>query len=138
VAAYYHGRFLTRLFGRRIARRFRRPSVSRTILRLVRLAGLLADGIVAASVLGFRLGNIVLSVTVFSAVVGIVLAPIIGTIISGVFVLADEPCGVGDTIELVDSDRTGFVDGVTLQYTNIFTLDNTFLVVPSGAMRSAT
>lgn len=133
--AWYTSRLINRLLGRRIARRFRRPSVSRTVLRLVRSGVFTIAFFAVLNVYGLSLGNIALSVTVFSAVIGIVLAPIVGSIISGVFVLADQPYEVGDMIELLDRNQRGFVEDITLRYTKIFTLENTFLVIPNGSMR---
>jgi hypothetical protein len=86
---------------------------------------------------GLNLGNIALSVTVFSAVMGVILAPIVGSVISGVFLLADQPYEIGDMIELAGDGeaKRGFVEDITLRYTKIFTLDNTFLVIPNGNIR---
>ncbi len=135
VLGYYLSRLVVHLVGRRAARRFKRPSVTRTVLRSVRLAvGLLAV-FFALWILGLRLGDIVLSVTVFSAVLGIVLAPIIGSVISGLFVLADQPYEIGDLVELTDVDQQGYVEDITLRYTKVFTLDNTFLVIPNSSIR---
>jgi len=127
-------KFLVRLLGRPIARRFERQSVAQTVLGFIRASTVILATLVAGSIVGLGLGDIVLSVTVFSAVLGIVLAPIVGSIINGVFVLADNPYEIGDMIELEDG-RRGFVDDITLRYTKIFTLDNTFLVVPNSSMR---
>jgi small-conductance mechanosensitive channel len=127
-------KFLVRLLGRPIARRFERQSVAQTVLGLTRVSTIIIATFVAGSIVGLGIGDIVLSVTVFSAVLGIVLAPIVGSIINGVFVLADNPYEIGDMIELEDG-RRGFVDDITLRYTKIFTLDNTFLVVPNSSMR---
>lgn len=127
-------KYVVRLLGRPVARHFRRQSVAQTILRFVRLSIILTGGGVAAGILGFELGNIVLSVTVFSAVLGIVLAPIVGSIINGVFVLADQPYEIGDMIEL-DNGTRGFVEEINLRYTKVFTLDNTFLVMPNSNIR---
>ena len=127
-------RYVVRLVGRPIAKRFRRQSVAQTVLRLVRLGVVAVAVVAAAGVLGFELGNVVLSVTVFSAVLGIVLAPIVGSVINGLFILADQPYEIGDMIELADG-RRGFVDEITIRYTKLFTLDNTFLVVPNSTMR---
>jgi small-conductance mechanosensitive channel len=135
VLGFYLSKLLVRLLGRRAARRFRRPSVTRAVLRSTRLAIIFLAFVFALSILGLQLGDIVLSVTVFSAVLGIVLAPIIGSVISGLFVLADQPYEIGDLIELTDLDRRGFVEDVTLRYTKIFTLDNTFLVIPNSTIR---
>ena len=127
-------RYVVRLVGRPIAKRFERQSVAQMVLRLVRLGVVLVALGAAANVLGLQFGDIVLSVTVFSAVLGIVLAPIVGSTINGLFLLADQPYEIGDMIELDDS-RRGFVDDITIRYTKMFTLDNTFLVIPNSAVR---
>jgi len=133
--AYVVSRLLVQLLGRRIARRFRRPSLTRTALRGVRVGVFLFALLTILSIYGYRLSDIALSVTVFSAVVGVILAPIVGGIISGVFLLADQPYEIGDMIELADSGQRGFVEDITLRYTKMFTLDNTFIVIPNGSMR---
>ena len=127
-------KLLVRLLGRPVARRFDRQSVAQTVLGGVRGLTIGLSLIAAASLVGFQIGNVVVSVGVFSAVVGIILAPIVGNVLNGVFVLADQPFEIGDMIELNDGTR-GFVDDITIRYTKIFTLDNTFLVVPNGNIR---
>jgi small-conductance mechanosensitive channel len=134
VAGVVLSKFLVRLLGRPVARRFHRQSVAQTVLGLIRITTVVVATFVAGSIVGLGIGDIVLSVTVFSAVLGIVLAPIVGSIINGLFVLADNPYEIGDMIELEDG-RQGFVEDITLRYTKILTLDNTFLVVPNSAMR---
>jgi len=128
-------RLVVRLFGRRIAQFFRRPSLTRTALRGIRVGIYLSALVTILGVWGLRIADISLSVAVFSAVVGVVVAPIVGSFISGIFLLADQPYEIGDMIELADRDQRGFVEDITLRHTKIFTLDNTFLVIPNGAMR---
>ena len=137
VFSWAVARLLTRLLGRRIARRLERPSLTRTAIRGIRLAVYLLGFLTVLRIYGLDLGNIALSVTVFSAVVGVILAPIVGGVISGVFLLADQPYEIGDMVEISGSgDPTrGFVEDITLRYTKIFTLDNTFVVIPNGNMR---
>lgn len=127
-------RYVVRLLGRPVARQFKRQSVAQTVLRLIRLAVVLIALGGAARILGLEVGDLVLSVTVFSAVLGIVLAPIVGSIINGVFVLADQPYEIGDLIELEDG-RRAFVDEITINYTKLLTLDNTSLVIPNSSIR---
>jgi small-conductance mechanosensitive channel len=134
VVGYFASRYVTRLVGRPVARRFRRQSVAQMALRSIRLSILFASGVAAANIVGLEFGNIVLSVTVFSAVLGIVLAPIVGSVISGLFILADQPYEIGDMVELEDG-RRGFVEEITIRYTKLFTLDNTFLVIPNSGIR---
>ncbi|SFR60136.1 mechanosensitive ion channel family protein [Halorubrum sodomense] len=126
--------FLVRLIGRPVARRVSRQSVAQTIVRGVRAGTIGAALLVGLSAAGFQFEELLLGTAVFSAVIGIVLAPLVGNFINGVFILADQPFEIGDMIELEDG-TTGFVEDITIRYTKIFTLDNTFLVVPNGTMR---
>jgi small conductance mechanosensitive channel len=131
----YLSKFLVRLIARPVARRFQRQSVAQTVLRGVRVGTVIFAAFVAADVLDLGIGNVVLSVTVFSAVLGIVLAPIVGSILNGLFVLADQPYEIGDMVEFVDTGQRGFVDDITLRYTKVFTLENSFLVLPNASIR---
>lgn len=134
--AWYTSKLVSQIMGRRIARRFQRPSVSRTILRSIRLS-IIGAGIlfIVSGIYGYPVSNIALSFTVFSAVVGIVLAPLVGSVISGLFILTNQPYEVGDMIEIADTEQRGFVEDITINYTKIFTTDNTFIVIPNGTMR---
>ena len=140
--AWYGSKLVVRLLSRRVARRFRRPSVVQTVLGSIRSAIMLLAIFVAAGITGvLRIGDIVLSATVLTGATILVLTPIIGSVVNGFLILADQPYEIGDMIEFVDStDRTrdgqrGFVEDITFRYTKIFTLDNTFIVVPNGTMR---
>ena len=127
-------KYVVRLLGRPIARRFVRQSVAQTMLRATRLGIILLFAFSGLGAAGIKLGNIVLSVGVFSAVVGIILAPIVGSIVNGLFVLADQPYEIGDMIELTDG-TTGFVEDITLRFTKVLTMDNTFAVIPNSVIR---
>jgi len=135
VVGYLVSRLLVELLGRRIARRFKRPSITQMVLRGIKVGVFLFALLTILGIYGFELSDIALSVTVFTAVIGVILAPIVGSVISGMFLLADQPYEIGDMIELAERGQRGFVEDITLRYTKIFTLDNTFLVVPNGTMR---
>jgi small-conductance mechanosensitive channel len=136
VVGWYLSVLVVRVLGRPVARRFRRPSVTRTVLRSIRITVLLvAVGAAAVQVGLFQPGEVLISVTVLTAVLGIILAPIVGSIINGLFVLADQPYEIGDMVELADRGQRGFVEDITLRYTKMLTLDNTFTVIPNSTIR---
>ncbi|WP_075936785.1 mechanosensitive ion channel domain-containing protein [Halosegnis longus] len=135
VVGYYASKLARRLLGRRIARRFKRQSISQTVLRATQMSIFVVAIFTALAVFGIRISDLAISLSVFSAVIGIVLAPLIGSIISGFFILSEQPYEIGDMIQLADRDTYGFVEEITLRYTKLFTLDNTFLVLPNGGMR---
>ncbi|AUX08535.1 mechanosensitive ion channel protein MscS [Halalkaliarchaeum desulfuricum] len=134
IAGIYLSKYLLRLLGRPIASQFVRPSIAQTVLRGIRLSVIVLALFFSGWLAGLGFPDIVLSVAVFSAVVGIILAPLVGSIINGLFVLADQPFEIGDMIELDDGTQ-GFVEDMTIRYTKIFTLDNTFIVIPNANIR---
>lgn len=135
VIGWYLSKLTVRIIGRTVARRIKRPSVTRTVLRGIRVSVLLVTGVIAARILGFGGVEILLSVTVISAVIAIVLAPLVGSLINGLFVLADRPYEIGDMIEVADAGHVGFVEDITIRYTKIFTLQNTFIVIPNSEIQ---
>ncbi|SMO88586.1 mechanosensitive ion channel family protein [Halorubrum cibi] len=134
VAGALLARVIVRIIGRPVARRFSRQSVAQTVVRGVRAGTVTAAFLTGLWVVGFQFTDLLIGTAVLSAVVGIILAPLVGNFINGVFVLADQPFEIGDMIELDDGTQ-GFVEDITIRYTKIFTIDNTFRVVPNGAMR---
>ena len=137
VVGWYVSKLVVRAVGRTIARQFQRPSITQTVLRGIRASVLLVALLIVARIFDLDQGNILLSGVVFSAVVAVILAPIVGSVISGLFVLADQPFEIGDMIELSDGNggQKGFVEDITLRYTKMFTLDNTFIVIPNSTIR---
>jgi small-conductance mechanosensitive channel len=135
VIGWYASRLAVRLFARPVAQSFERQSLTRTVLRLIRLSVMLVAIVIAAGIIGVGAGNILLSATVLAAAVGIILAPIVGNYVSGMFVLADQPYEIGDMIEIIDTEQRGFIEDITLRYTKILTEDNTVLVIPNATIR---
>jgi small conductance mechanosensitive channel len=135
LLAWYSANLLVRLLSRRVARRFRRPSVTRAVLRSVRIGVMFFAVLTALAFVGVQLGDLLLSVTVLAAAVGVVLAPIIGNVISGLFVLADQPYEIGDMVVLPDSEQRGFVEDITLRYTKISTIHNAVHLIPNETIR---
>ncbi|ELZ15726.1 MscS Mechanosensitive ion channel [Natrinema thermotolerans DSM 11552] len=136
VVGWYLSKLAVRIAGRTVARRIERPSVTRTVLRGVRLTVFLWAAGIAAGIIGVGNTQILLSVTVISAVIAIVLAPIAGSLINGFYVLADRPYEIGDMIEVTDAGHRGFVEDITIRYTKIFTLQNTFIVIPNSEIHA--
>ncbi|WP_224268786.1 mechanosensitive ion channel family protein [Haloprofundus salinisoli] len=134
LAGVYLSKLVVRLLGRPVAKRFARQSVAQIVLSGIRIAVVLLSMFVALGAYNVTFPDIFVFGTVFTAVVGIVLAPIIGSVINGLFVLADQPYEIGDMIEL-DTGERGFVEEITIRYTKMFTLDNSFLVLPNSSIR---
>jgi len=125
-----------RYAGRPVYNWVGRESVASTMLRLVKYTIIVVSVLLGLRVsFGFSPTSLLLTATVFSAVVGIILAPLVGDFINGIFVLSDQPYEVGDMVEILDTGKMGFVEEMTIRYTKVFTIDNTFLVIPNSEIR---
>lgn len=134
VLAWHLANVVVRYAGRPVAQRFERPSLTQAVLQAIRVTVLTVAAVVAALIVGLQPSELALSVTIFTAILAVVLAPLVGRFISGFFVLADRPFEIGDLVELGDGGMRGYVEDVTLRYTKLFTVDNTFIVVPNSTM----
>lgn len=134
VVGWYLSKLVVRLAGRTVAQRIERPSVTRSVLRFIRLSVLAVTVVVIARIMDVGNTQILVSVTVISAVIAVVLAPLVGSLINGFFVIADRPFEIGDMIEVTDEQHRGFVEDITIRYTKIFTLDNTVIVIPNSVI----
>ncbi|NKE37532.1 mechanosensitive ion channel family protein [Natronococcus sp. JC468] len=136
LVAWYGSRLVTEASRPQVLERMQRRSVAEVLLRAVRAAVLVLATFAVLGIYGVELSDLVLSATILSAVIGVTLAPVASDIVGGFFILANRPYEVGDMIELVDREESGYVVDVTLRYTKIRTLENTFLVVPNSTIRS--
>lgn len=135
AVGYQIANTVVRYAGRPVYHRVPRESVAAVILRTIKFLIVFGAFMLALRVsFGITLTSFLLTATVFSVVIGVVLAPLVGDIINGVFVLGDQPYEIGDMVEL-DTGEKGFVDDVTIRYTKIFTMDNTFLIIPNSEIR---
>ncbi|WP_255168766.1 mechanosensitive ion channel family protein [Natrononativus amylolyticus] len=135
LGAWYGSKLLARASRPTVVERFERQSVADILLRLFRALVVTVAVLVVLGIFGVELSELVLSVTILSVVVGVILTPVASDFVGGFFVLANRPYEVGDMIELVDREESGHVVDVTLRYTKIRTLENTFLVVPNSTIR---
>lgn len=134
VIAWYGSKLLARVIRPNVTRYFRRRSVTDIVLRLLRAVTMVGAFFFALGVFGVEVTNLLFSVTVLSAVLAVILAPIATDLVSGFLILVNRPYEINDMIEIVDEEKRGYVEDITLRYTKILTLENTFLVIPNSTI----
>ncbi|MFW6320957.1 MAG: mechanosensitive ion channel family protein [Halohasta sp.] len=134
VVAWYGAKYVARLVRPGVVTQLQRVSVAETLLGVFRAVVMVFALFTVANVFGYEPENILLSVTVLTAAIAYILAPLLGSLINGLFVLVNRPYEVGDMIELVDTDQLGYVREITLRYTKVLTLENTTLVIPNDSI----
>ena len=129
AVSWYGGKVLAQAIRPGLVTYLQRVSVAETVLGVFRAIVMVFALFTVANVFGYEPENILLSVTVLTAAIAYIMAPLIGSLINGLFVLINRPYEVGDMIELVDTEQFGYVKEITLRYTKILALDNTTLVI---------
>ena len=134
VGSWYGGKIVARAVRPWAITHLQRVSVAETILGALRAIVMVFALFTIANVFGYEPENVLLSVTVLTAAIAYILAPLLGSLINGLFVLVNRPYEVGDMIKLEDTDQLGYVREITLRYTKVHTLENTTLVIPNDSI----
>lgn len=74
---------------------------------------------------------------VLAVVAGIASQEALGSMVSGLMILAFRPFSIGDVIRYVDNDISGVVEEITLRHTIVRTWENKRMIVPNSKMNSA-
>ena len=74
---------------------------------------------------------------VIAVVAGLAAQEALGSVVSGMMILAFKPFKMGDVVRYVDNDITGTVEEITLHHTAIRTFENKRVIIPNSKMNSA-
>lgn len=110
------------------------PTIQEAISRYVRLAVLVVAFFVAAGVAGYGdlIGDSALVVAAGTLAIGVAGQTVIGSLVSGLVLVADPEFSVGDYIEW--ADREGTVQSITLRVTRVLTPGGELVTVPNTAL----
>ena len=107
------------------------PTIQEAVSRYVRLLVLVVAFFVAAGVAGYGdlIGDSALVIAAGTLAVGVAAQAVIGSLVSGLVLVADPEFNVGDYIEWADNEGT--VQSITLRVTRILTPDGELVTVPN-------
>lgn len=132
-AVFLVGRFVVAPVVERTARQRNRNNrtLVEAVSRYVRLLAVVVALVVGISAAGYGdlLGDSALVVAAGTIVVGVAGQAVIGSLVSGVALVADPEFNVGDYIEWPDDERV--VRSITLRVTRVQTQDCTLVTVPN-------
>ena len=74
---------------------------------------------------------------VIAVVAGLAAQEALGSVVSGMMILAFKPFKMGDVVRYVDNDITGTVEEITLHHTAVRTFENKRVIIPNSKMNSA-
>jgi len=107
------------------------PTIQEAVSRYVRLLVLVVAFFVAAGTAGYGdlIGNSALVIAAGTLAVGVAGQTVIGSLVSGLVLVADPEFNVGNYIEW--ADREGTVQSITLRVTRVLTPDGELVTVPN-------
>ena len=74
---------------------------------------------------------------VLAVVAGLAAQEALGSVVSGMMILAFKPFKMGDVVRYVDNDIVGTVEEITLHHTAVRTFENKRVIIPNSKMNSA-
>ena len=144
VVTLIASRLVNRLMCRLIERQKKVNSGSATILaffRYVAVAAVYFAGfaVIVSNIPALSAGvNKVLAAGGILAVIGGLAAQeALGSVVSGLMILAFKPFVIGDVVRCVDTNISGVIEEITLRHTAIRTYENKRVIVPNSVMNSA-
>jgi len=123
------------LVARYVHRRNRNnPTIREAVSRYVRLLVVVVAFFVAAGVAGYGdlIGDSALVIAAGTLAVGVAGQTVIGSIVSGLVLVADAEFNVGNYIEWADGEGT--VQSITLRVTRVLTPDGGLITVPNTTL----
>lgn len=140
--------WLARLVGRgmrhMVEQRRKTDTGSATILAFLRYIAIAAIyfaglAIVVSSIptLSAALTKLLAAGGVLAVVAGLAAQEALGSVVSGLMILAFKPFVIGDVVRYLDLDISGVVDEITLHHTTIRTWENKRVIIPNSKMNSA-
>lgn len=135
---------VNRLMKKLVDRHRKTNSSIATVLGFVRyiavVAVYFAGGMVivgAIPVLSSAVRTLLATGGVIAVVAGLAAQEALGSVVSGVMILAFKPFKMGDVVRYVDNDITGCVEEITLHHTAVRTFENKRVIIPNSKMNSA-
>ena len=123
------------LIARYVERRNRNnPTIREAVSRYVRLLSLVVAFFAAAGFAGYGdlVGDSALVIAAGTLAIGVAGQTVVGSIVSGLVLVADSEFNVGNYIEWTDGEGT--VQSITLRVTRVLTPDGELITVPNTAL----
>mgnify|MGYP001625451921 CR=1 FL=1 len=74
---------------------------------------------------------------VIAVVAGLAAQEALGSVVSGMMILAFKPFRMGDVVRYIDNDISGVIEEITLHHTAIRTWENKRVIIPNSKMNSS-
>lgn len=101
---------------------------------VVSVIGVLSSTI---DVVGDILNKLLAAGGIITVVAGLASQEALGSMVSGMMILAFKPFEIGNVVRYMDSDISGVVEEITVHHTTIRTWENKRVIIPNSKMNSA-
>ena len=140
----WSARFVSRLLHRLVERQKESDPGKATVLSFLRYAAIAAVYFVGLSIivsnipfLSAGINKVLAAGGVIAVVAGFAAQEALGSVVSGMMILAFKPFVIGDVVRYIDNDISGVIEEITLHHTAIRTWENKHVIIPNSKMNSA-
>lgn len=144
LATWAASRVVDRVMRRLVERHRGRDDGMATVLAFVRYVAVtavyFAGFIIIVSSIPLLSGAVKTVLTaggVIAVVGGLAAQEALGSVVSGVMILAFKPFKMGDVVRYVDNNISGVIEEITLHHTTIRTMESKRVIIPNSKMNSA-
>lgn len=137
-------RLVSRFMRRMIELQKQKNSANATVLaffRYVAIAAVYFAGfaVIVSNIpfLSAGLNKVLAAGGVIAVVAGFAAQEALGSVVSGMMILAFKPFVIGDVVRYLDNDISGVIEEITLHHTTIRTWENKRVIIPNSKMNSA-
>lgn len=137
-------KLVSRIFRKMIERQKLVSSGNATVLAFLRYVAVAAVyfagfAVIVSNIpfLSAGLNKVLAAGGVIAVVAGFAAQEALGSVVSGMMILAFKPFVIGDVVRYLDHDISGVVEEITLHHTTIRTWENKRVIIPNSKMNSA-
>ncbi|MDY3618538.1 mechanosensitive ion channel family protein [Agathobaculum sp.] len=137
-------KLVSRIFRKMIERQKLVSSSNATVLAFLRYVAVAAVyfagfAVIVSNIpfLSAGLNKVLAAGGVIALVAGFAAQEALGSVVSGLMILAFKPFVIGDVVRYLDHDISGVVEEITLHHTTIRTWENKRVIIPNSKMNSA-
>lgn len=144
VITFLLAKLVNRVMRRLVERHRKTNSGAATVLGFVRyiaVAAIYFAGVMVVvysiPLLSSAVRTLLTAGGVIAVVAGLAAQEALGSVVSGMMILAFKPFRMGDVVRYIDNDISGVIEEITLHHTAIRTWENKRVIIPNSKMNSS-
>ncbi len=134
LIVFFVGRFLIKLLLKAVVRAMEKRDTDKTVRKFIhstcRVVMLIFLTVICLSIIGVPMTSIIAALSAAGIAIGLALKDSLSNVAGGFIILFTKPLKYGDYVKI--NNEEGVVEGITILYTILRTLDKKVVYIPNG------